>query len=303
MSAAPTPRVAPALMAASRLGESPLWHPVEQVLYWCDIPAREIRRWDEARGTLDHWRFESEPACLAPLLGGGLLVAFRDGIWRFDPGSGRRFRRAAAPYDPAVERFNDGKCDPQGRFWAGTLYEPRDQAAASLWCHGPGGLERKAGGVTTANGLAWSVDGRTLYWADTRAHCVRAYDFDPAEGSLSGQRDFLRFEPRRPGQALADYGGRPDGAAVDSLGRYWLAMYEGARLLCVSPQGEVVETVPLPVRCPTMPCFGDADLRTLYLTTAREGRPPAELADEPWAGCVLRLRVAVPGLPAHFAAG
>lgn len=288
-------------MASSRLGESPLWHPVEQVLYWCDIAAREILRWDERRDDLRRWRFDAEPACCAPVLGGGLLVGFRDGIWHFDTATGRRHRRAAAPYDPAVERFNDGRCDPQGRFWAGTIYEPRDRPAAALWCLDREGLKRTAGGVTTANGLAWSPDGATVYWADTRAHAVKAFDFEPLGGALSAEREFIRFPPRDPQAPLAAYGGRPDGAAVDSLGRYWVAMYEGARLLCVAPDGHIVESVPLPVQCPTMPAFGDPDLKTLFVTSAREGRPPAELAAQPWAGCVLRLRLEVPGLPAHLA--
>lgn len=306
MSVAAQPSMArdiqPAAMVVSRVGESPMWHPIEQVLYWCDIPAREIRRLDPRDGRVDHWRFDSEPACCAPALGGGLRVAFRDGIWHFDPASGRRQRRAAAPYDETVERFNDGKCDPQGRFWAGTIYEPRDRPAAALYRHGRDGLVRVAGGVTNSNGLAWSPDGATLYWADTREHCIRAYDFDAADGSLSGGRDFARFALRQPTEPLERYGGRPDGAAVDSQGRYWVAMYEGARLLCLSPDGAVVEEVQLPVRCPTMPAFGGADLRTLYVTTAREGRPAGELADQPWAGCVLQMRVEVPGLPAHLAA-
>ena len=99
------------------------------------------------------------------------------------------------------------------------------------------------------------------------------------------------------------YGGRPDGAAVDSEGGYWSAMFEGQRLLRFSPEGRVLREVPLPVRCATMACFGDEDLRTLYITTAREKRPPDELAAQPWAGCVLRMRVDVVGLPVNFALG
>jgi sugar lactone lactonase YvrE len=106
---------------------------------------------------------------------------------------------------------------------------------------------------------------------------------------------------RAPGQGLQDYGGRPDGAAVDVEGAYWVAMFEGARLLRLSPQGEVLQTLALPVQCPTMPCFGGDDLRTLYITTSRNGRPADELARQPWAGCVLTLRVEVPGLPVNFA--
>ena len=130
---------------------------------------------------------------------------------------------------------------------------------------------------------------------------MQAFDVDPADGSLSRQRLFAQFAPKQPGQDLDDYGGRPDGAAVDSEGAYWCAMFEGQRLLRLSPAGDLLREVRLPVRCATMPCFGDADLKTLYVTTARENRPAAELAAQPLAGRVLRLRVEVPGLPVHFA--
>jgi sugar lactone lactonase YvrE len=286
---------------ASRLGESPFWHPDEAALYWVDIPGRRLNRWDPARAAHRCWDFDTEPGCAAPVLGGGLVLAMRDGIWRFDPASGRREALAAPPYDPAHERFNDGKADPQGRFWAGTIYEPRDAARAALYRYAGGRLERIAGDITTSNGLAWSPDGATMYWADTAAHRVRAFDFDGRDGSLSGGRDFARFAPRAPGQALDDYAGRPDGAAVDHDGAYWVAMYEGQRLLRLAPDGRLLQTVPLPVRCPTMPAFGDADLRTLYVTTASEGRPDDERTRQPLAGRVLRLRVDVPGLPVRFA--
>jgi sugar lactone lactonase YvrE len=139
-----------------------------------------------------------------------------------------------------------------------------------------------------------------MYWADTRAHVIHAFDFDVAGGTLSRQREFARLAPR-DAAAPGGYGGRPDGAAVDAEGGYWVAMYEGARLLRFAPDGALWREVPLPVRCPTMPCFGDDDLKTLYVTTARKGRSADELAREPWAGRVLRLRVDVPGLPVNFA--
>ncbi|MDP4301312.1 SMP-30/gluconolactonase/LRE family protein [Leptothrix discophora] len=281
------------------LGESPMWHPTEQVLYWCDIPGRRLHRLDPATGATRHWDFPVEPSCCAPLLGGGLLLGMRDGIWRFDPGTSGRARLSAPPYDVASERFNDGKCDPQGRFWVGTIHEPR-QPQAALYRWQPGALDRVAGDITVSNGLAWSPDGRTLYWSDTKAHRISAFDFDPAEGSLSRERVFMDFPVKQAGQDLSTYGGRPDGAAVDSEGCYWVAMFEGQRLLRIAPDGRIVREVRLPVRCPTMPCFGGADLRTLYITTSRENRPEAELAAQPWAGCVLAMRVDVPGLPAHF---
>ena len=155
--------------------------------------------------------------------------------------------------------------------------------------------------MTVSNGLAFSPDGGTMYWSDTHAHRIDALDFDGSDGSLSRQRVFAEFPPKTPGQDLAGYGGRPDGAAVDSEGAYWVAMYEGQRLLRLSPAGELLQEVPLPVRCPTMPCFGGAGLRTLFITTARNQRPADELAAQPLAGCVLTLPVAVPGLPVNFA--
>jgi sugar lactone lactonase YvrE len=284
----------------SRLGESPLWHPDEGVLYWVDIPGRRLNRWDPARATHRHWDLEAEPGCCAPVMGGGLLLAMRDGLWRFDRADGRRERLAEPPYDPATERFNDGKADPQGRFWAGTIYDPRDAPKAALYRFENGQLERVAGDITTSNGLAWSPDGRTMYWADTQAHEIRAFDFDPHDGSLSRGRVFAAFAPKPAGPDLAGYGGRPDGAAVDREGAYWIAMYEGQRLLRFAPDGTLLSEIALPVRCPTMPCFGGPDLRTLFVTTAREKRPADELVAQPLAGCVLSLRVDVPGLPANF---
>jgi sugar lactone lactonase YvrE len=288
-----------AVSSPALLGESPLWHPVEQVLYYCDIPGRTLNRFDPRTGDLKHWSFDTNVGCCAPMRDGALLLAMRDGLWRFDTQSGARTRLSDAPYNPATERFNDGKCDPQGRLWVGTIYEPRDPALAALYCYSQGALTKKADGITVSNGLAWSPNGRTMYWSDTKAHSIYAFDFDPATGDLHQRRTFASFAPKVAGAPPDTYGGRPDGAAVDVEGCYWVAMFEGQRVLRLSPQGEVLREVRLPVRCPTMPCFGGADLKTLYITTASEGRPAAELADQPWAGCVLSMRVDVPGLPAN----
>ena len=290
-----------AVAAAALLGESPVWHPHEQVLYYADIPGRKLQRFDPKSGDLRHWEFETEVASLAPRMDGTLLLAMRDGLWHFDPASGERARVAEPDYDAGTERFNDGKADPQGRFWVGTIYEPRDPPLASLSCFANGKLTKKIEGITVGNGLAWSPNGRTMHWSDTKAHTVYAADFDPPSGALSRQRVFASFPVRQAGQSLDAYGGRPDGAAMDTEGCYWVAMFEGQRVVRLSPEGEVVREVRLPVRCPTMPCFGGPDLKTLYITTSRENRPPAELIEQPYAGCVLAIEVDVPGLPANFA--
>jgi sugar lactone lactonase YvrE len=280
----------------SRLGESPFWHPQQQMLYWCDIDGRCLNRYDPHRQLHDSWAFDTEIACAAPMLDGGVLLALRDGLWRLDLASGERRRLAAAPYDPREQRFNDGKADALGRFWVGTVHERREPQGA-LYCYADGRLARQFGEVVTSNGLGWSPDGRTMYWSDTRAHTVYAFDVDAEDGTLSRRRVFAGFAPKTAGQP---YDGRPDGGAVDAEGCYWVAMYEGGQLLRFSPSGERLLALPLPVQCPTMPCFGGADLKTLYITTAREGRPAEELARMPWSGCVLQLSVQVPGLPVHF---
>ncbi len=298
-------------LPASLLGESPFWHPDEAALYWCDIPGLLINRYVPAKAQRpcqhQQWPMPSEPGCIAPMQGGGLLVALREGLAHFEPATGTLRPLAKPPYDPQHERFNDGKCDATGRLWVGTIYEPRTPPNAALYRYADGKLERVAGGVTVSNGLAFSPDARTLYWSDTTSHRIFALDCDNAQGSISNRRVWAQFPPKglapdgSPDANLERYGGRPDGAAVDSEGAYWVAMFEGQRLLRLAPGGQVLGELRLPVRCPTMACFGDADLKTIYITTSREKRPADELAAQPWAGCVLRVRVPVAGLPVNFA--
>lgn len=292
-----------------RLGESPFWHPDEQALYWVDIPGRALHRWQPAAGAgategrHRRWDFDTEPGCVAPMPGGRLMLARRDGLFTFDPEAGRTERLAPPPYEPATERFNDGKADARGQLWVGTIYEPRDRAAAALYRWSGGRLERVAGDVTVSNGLAFSADGRQVYWTDTPSHRVMVYTLDASTGRLVAPRVLQAFEPKRPGAPLSEYGGRPDGAALDVEGAYWAAMFEGKRLVRIAADGQSLASVPLPVRCPTMPCFGGLDGRTLFVTTASDKRPAEELAAEPWAGRVLMARAPVAGLPVHFATG
>lgn len=297
-------------IAPSLLGESPVWWPGQDALWWTDIPGRALHRWQPATTHHAEWAFEAEVGSLAPLASGALLLALRGGLERFDPATGERRRLAAAPYDERAQRFNDGKADAQGRFWVATLCEPRQPPRAALYRWAPasqsgGGLQQVNDGLSVGNGIAWSPDGRTMYLSDTYAHTIWAHDFD-ADAGMPARRRVLAQFPSKPAMgagvaSLEGYGGRPDGTAVDAEGCLWVAMFEGQRLLRLSPAGEILAELPLPVRCPTMPCFGGPDLKTLYITTARDHRPAAELAAQPLAGCVLNLQVDVPGLPVNFA--
>ena len=240
----------------------------------------------------------------------------RSGVYRLREWRGGLECLALAPYDQATQRFNDGKADPLGRFWASTYCEDRlprahlytldaRDLAMPVLTKAAVNLPPDVTGVTGGNGLAWSPDGATLYWADTAAHCVRAWDWDGHFNTFTNGRVFHPFDAKPPGWAygrpgFAAYQGRPDGAAVDVEGNYWVAMYEGACLKKISPAGQVLATLATPALCPTMPCFGGDDLQTLYLTSARKGRSAQELADFPLSGQVFSRRVDVPGLPVHF---
>lgn len=293
------------------LGESPFWHPEEQMLYWVDIPARQIRRAQPGMGRAESWAMPMEPGCIAPALSGGLVIALRDGIYRARSWGGALTLIARFNHDVKTTRFNDGKADPLGRLWAGTMYEPRDARKAELYCidcrpdNGQGGkprVELKAHNAVIANGLAWSPDAHTLYWADTTNHLIHSWDWDGDTNVMRRHRVFQQFPGKpagwQPGQP--GYGGRPDGAAVDAEGNYWCAMFEGQRLLKFSPAGQLLDEMQLPVRCPTMPCFGGEDLRTLYVTSASHNRSAQELEQLPLSGCVIATRVDVPGLPVNF---
>lgn len=186
------------------------------------------------------------------------------------------------------------------------MYEPRDQAAGVLYALQDGHrLLAKADQATVANGLAWSPNAKTLYWSDTGAHCIRAWDFDADTLQMTHERVFAQF-PTKPqnwsyGSSVAgSYVGRPDGAAVDAEGFYYAAMYEGHRLAKMAPDGRCVAFIETPVQCPTMPCFGGEDLRTLFITTSAHGRSAAELQALPNSGCVFAMRVETPGLPVSF---
>ena len=290
---------------AYELGESPFWHPHEQMLYWVDIPGKHIHRCNIFMGSVESWAMPSEPGSMAPAESGGLVIALRDGIYRARVWGGALVKLAAAQHDTATTRFNDGKADPAGRFWAGTMYEPRKQASAGLFMLSGDALEQKVSNATIANGLAWSPDTKTIYWADTPTHTVRAWDWIAATSTMANERVFKQWPGKPAGWQFGKddyqgYGGRPDGAAVDAEGNYYVAMFEGARICKLSPAGVELASIPVPAQCPTMPCFGGDDLKTLYVTTACYNRSDAELQAYPQSGCVFSMRVDVPGLPVNF---
>jgi len=271
------------------LGESPVWSEEEQILYWVDINAPSLNRFDPATGQNTVMPMPASIGCIALRRRGGFIVALRDGIWLARADGTLEERIAAAPYDTATQRFNDGRCDRQGRFFAGSMNEKRDANSAMLWrIDADHSITRVLGDFMISNGLAWSPDGRTMYHADTPSRVVRAYTYDAITGTPSSPRVFAQWTRETD---------RPDGGAVDSASNYWYAFYRGGKVVQLTPDGDLLAEYPIPAMCPTMCAFGGADRRTLYVTSARQLRDADELARLPYSGGIFAMRVDVPGLP------
>jgi sugar lactone lactonase YvrE len=284
-----------ALDIKASLGECPVWSVEEQALYWIDINAPSLNRFDPATGSNTAWPMPQSIGCFALRRRGGFIVALRDGLWLASQSGKLERRVAGAPYDPAHHRFNDGRADAGGRLWAGSMNENRDASTGALYRFDPDGvLVQVITDMTISNGLAFSPDGRTMYHADTPARSVDAYDFDVDTGTLANRRAFAHFSGETD---------RPDGAAVDSDGCYWSAFYRGGKVVRLSPQGERVAEYAVPAMCPTMCAFGGSDLKTLYITSARQMRDADELARLPMSGGIFAMRVDTPGMPEPKFAG
>lgn len=277
------------LDARALLGESPRWHAGEQRLYWVDIDAQRIHRTDPATGATETMQLDQPVGCVAPRAGGGLILGLKDGCALIDAwGDAPRAFGPQMLAGIAEQRCNDACVDAAGRLWVGSVTSDKANPAATLYRLDPdGALTAMLGGLLTSNGAAFSPDGRIFYHADTPTHALRAYDVDPATGALGQGRLFHQFEQGT---------GRPDGGAVDAEGCYWSALWDGWRVVRLSPQGELLQTVDLPVQRPSMIALGGPDLRTAFVTSAGKSLTDADRAGQPHAGGLFTFRVDVPGL-------
>jgi sugar lactone lactonase YvrE len=276
------------LPASAVLGEGAVWDVAEQALYWVDIKGRVVHRYDPRTGRDEQWRVAEDVGSLAVRASGGLVIALRSGFHFFDPAVGRTTRVATPEPDRPENRFNDGKTDRQGRFWAGSMHDPETQPTGALYrLDADLACRRVIDGVVCSNALCWSPDGRTMYHADTGARVVWAWDFDPDRGEVANRRTFLH---------VPEGEGAPDGATVDAEGFLWLAHWNGWRVTRYDPTGRVARVVRLPVQRPTCPAFGGANLEVLYITSASIGLSAEERRRQPWAGGLLALDPGVHGL-------
>ncbi len=274
---------------AAELGERPVWDASSGRLIWVDINAGQLHQFDAESGDRVIASAGVPVGAAAPRAAGGYVLAAADGFWLIgaDGVAGPTLRPAGMP--PNV-RFNDGACDPAGRFWAGTAATDGQPGAGSLYRLDPdGSVTEVLPGVTESNGLGWNPAATVFYYTDSGEpqSRVRAFGFDLATGTLGSERDLIRFAP---GDGVAD------GLVVDAEGCLWIAMYDGGCVRRYSATGELLGIYPVPASRPTCPGFGGPDLDELFLTTAWEGLASERRSAEPLAGRLLRARPGVRGL-------
>lgn len=263
-----------ALSAQALNGERPVWCMTRRRLFWVDIRGPNLHEFNPLDGLDRYWEMPSWIGCHA-LTRNGVVVALRSGLYHFDITQERLTALATAPFDSRRFIFNDGRCDRQGRFFAGTMYmplkpvpriDPQFQRTPLHRYDGNGLWSDATAPVATANGLAWSPDGHTMYHTDTAIKQIWASDYDTHTGCAANQRVFAD---------LTDSVGAPDGAVVDSEGFYWCALFGGGEIRRYDPEGVLACRVVLPTQYPTMPTFGGPDLTTVYITSASWPLPDA----------------------------
>ncbi len=279
------------------VGESPVWHPQEQRLYWIDIQGKQIHRFYPEGGRNETFDLPEIVTSIALRAAGGLVLTLKKDFTLFDPATSKLERLAGVERDLPNNRFNDGKCDPQGRFWAGTMDAVhRSSPAGHLFrLDGNRRVTTMQTDVICSNGSGWSPDGQTMYYTESFRYAVFAYDFDGSDGTIANRRVFACIDK--------DSGGFPDGMTVDSDGFVWSNVVGLGEIHRIDPQGKLERIIKLPVPRATDCTFGGPDLKTLYVTTARETMTPDQLAGAPLSGSLFALACEAPGMPTHSYSG
>ena len=282
------------LKSSAQLGEGSIWDSREKCLWWVDITAGRVLRFDPVSGENLTCEVGQMVGTVVTRENGGLLLGVEKGIATLDFESGRLDLVSQPEADKPTNRFNDGKCDPAGRFWAGTLSLTGETKAGSLYVYDASGrVRRMVDNVTTSNGITWSHDRSTMYYIDTRTREVWAYDYDLETGDIVNRRTIIEVSPDL---------GSPDGMTIDGEGMLWVAHWGGWAVNRWDPgTGLRLDSVKVSAECVTSCAFGGDDLKTLYITTAGggEGGKP----DQPDAGHLFAWDSPIPGVEACRFAG
>ncbi len=272
------------------IGESPVWDERTGLLWWVDITPGTIHCIDPATGARQRWEFGEPVGSLGLCRSGRLVVALRSTVILFDPRDGSRQLLASVTHRKPEMRLNDGKVGPDGAFWVGSMdASGAADPAGTLYRVAPdGGVTVITENFRISNGLAWDGAGTRMYHSDSRGIWVDIYDFDPATGAATNRRRWLELD---------ELTGRPDGGACDIDGNYWSGGASASRLNCFSPDGQLLRWVDLPNFRPTMPCFGGADLGTLYVPSLSAGVSAENLEKWPLCGAMVSVPSDTRGVP------
>lgn len=276
------------------LGECPLWDEQELALFWVDIRRPALRRLDPATGEVETRPMPGLVGAIALAGPGRKLVALAGEVALYDWEADRLETIAELPARIPGHRFNDGRCDRQGRFWVGTMHNVSRAPEGVLYRLDPDGrLIAVLDGICIPNSLAWSPDGRRMYFADSLRNAISRHDFDPATGGMGEAQPFVTTVPP----------GFPDGSTVDAEGCLWNAEFNAGRVVRYTPDGGVDRVIPVPTPRPTSCCFGGPHLRTLFITSTSQALSEADLESDPFAGALFALDVGVSGIPEPSWAG
>lgn len=272
----------------AELGEGPAWDDRNHVLYWVDILGHKIYTYDPASGETKSYDQEHYVGAVVPTQSGRLAVAGYTSMYMFDPATSAVSPLASPPVQDDDLRFNDGKCDPAGRFWAGTTSLSGRQGESALYrLDADGSFHTMLTGVSISNGLGWSPDGKTMYYIDTPTATVVAFDFDMETGSISNKRVVIE---------VPESEGFPDGMTVDEEGKLWIAHWGGSQVACWDPaSGRKLTSIALPAPHTTSCVFGGAERNVLYVTSARTGLSEEQLKQYPLSGAVFKIQMQTRG--------
>jgi sugar lactone lactonase YvrE len=277
------------------LGEGPLWVERENAVYWVDIVSRKVHRYGTADGSRRSWMFEEQVTSLSARQQGGFVGTVRDGFAAIDLETNKIEPIVMPESDRPQNRFNDGKVDVSGRYWAGSMDDGEKLETGSLYrLDRDLSLHKMDENYAITNGPTFSKDGRTLYHNDTAKRTIFAFDF-AENGAISNKRVFIKLE--------TDEEGYPDGMTVDSESCLWLCHFAGSRITRYSPEGHVLQVISMPVPNITSCTFAGPELDTLYITTARHLLSEADLEKYPLSGSLFSCKPGVTGLPTALFAG
>jgi len=280
------------LDAKAMLGEGSIWHPIEKKLYWVDIEGKALHIYDPATKKDIQFATASRIGTVVPVKGGGVLVALQNGIHSMNTKTGN-LTFITDPIQDTTIRFNDGKCDPAGRFWVGTMALNITKGAAVLYR-----LDRDKkvhlmlNNLTISNGIVWSADKKTMYFTDTQTSNVEAFDYNDTTGEISNRRVVIKVPISE---------GSPDGMAIDAEGKLWTALWGGGAVARWDPAtGKMLQKIYVPAPNTSSCAFGGNDLKTLYITTARKDLSEEQLKQYPMSGGLFAVKLNIKGVPANF---